>query len=452
MNKISGKPKLILYAASGMGVNLLNTVMGSYLCSALVTSGFGEAAIPYQTFEQTNLVIPGALGLWAIMVLISKIVDGIIDIPMASISDNLRTRFGRRRPAILIGLAGVILFFTLFTLVTPVHGQQSVINTIYYGIVLCLFYTTYTLTMVSYYATFTEFLEDGRARNLVSNAKSVFDIFYFIIGYVLIPAFLKGMNIRAVAMIVLPLSLLMLIPIFMIKEDDLRDDGGDIQRDPPLNIVKSMGYTFKNRNFIIWMLVYSIMTFGVQLFLGGINEYFSKTGMSMMIVMSCCFAPVPFTLMIYNKILRKHGFGAAFRYTVLTYAAGMISMFFVARLGAGTVKTVAAIVAGLISSLSIGSLFAVGYSVPSQLAADEEAKTGHSNSAMYFAVQGLFSAVAAGIATGPVLNGLKESEKVVTMTLICAAAMLVSFALTFILPVSVRKMGRETPEADKKAD
>jgi hypothetical protein len=30
--------------------------------------------------------------------------------------------------------------------------------------------------------------------------------------------------------------------------------------------------------------------------------------------------------------------------------------------------------------------------------------------------------------------------------------MLVSFALTFILPVSVRKMGRETPEADKKAD
>ncbi len=90
--------------------------------------------------------------------------------------------------------------------------------------------------------------------------------------------------------------------------------------------------------------------------------------------------------------------------------------------------------------------------MPSQLAADEEAKTGHSNSAMYFAVQGLFSAVAAGIATGPVLNGLKESEKVVTMTLICAAAMLVSFALTFILPVSVRKMGRETPEADKKAD
>ena len=64
-----------------MGVNLLNTMMASYLCSALLTGGFGEAAIPYQTFEQTNLVIPGAFGLWAIMALIAKIIDGVIDVP-----------------------------------------------------------------------------------------------------------------------------------------------------------------------------------------------------------------------------------------------------------------------------------------------------------------------------------------------------------------------------------
>ena len=447
MNKITGRGKIILYAASGMGVNLLNTMMASYLCSALLTGGFGEAAIPYQTFEQTNLVIPGAFGLWAIMALIAKIIDGVIDVPMASISDNLRTRFGRRRPAILIGLVGVIFFYTMFTLVTPIHGQMTVLNTVYYGVILCLFYTTYTLTMVSYYATFTEFLENERDRNLVSNAKSVFDIFYFIIGYVLVAALLKGLNIRIVAMIVLPLSLLMLIPIFMIKEKDLRADPSGVEVEPKINIFKSLGYTFKNRDFIIWMLVYSIMTFGVQLFLGGINEYFSKTGMSMMIVMACSFAPVPFTLLIYNKILKKYGFAIAFRYTLLTYAFGMTAMYGVANLAGGTAKTVLAVVVGLISSLSIGSLFAVSYSVPSQLAADEEARTGQSNSAMYFAVQGLFSAVAAGIATGPVLTGLKGSGEgqsaIVYMTLICAAAMLVSFAMTFILPGTVRGMGKE---------
>ena len=87
MNKITGRGKIILYAASGMGVNLLNTMMASYLCSALLTGGFGEAAIPYQTFEQTNLVIPGAFGLWAIMALIAKIIDGVIDVRCGDLLD-----------------------------------------------------------------------------------------------------------------------------------------------------------------------------------------------------------------------------------------------------------------------------------------------------------------------------------------------------------------------------
>ena len=45
------------------------------------------------------------------------------------------------------------------------------------------------------------------------------------------------------------------------------------------------------------------------------------------------------------------------------------------------------------------------------------------------------------------LTGLKGSGEgqsaIVYMTLICAAAMLVSFAMTFILPGTVRGMGKE---------
>ena len=69
---------------------------------------------------------------------------------------------------------------------------------------------------------------------------------------------------------------------------------------------------------------------------------------------------------------------------------------------------------------------------------------------MYFAVQGLFSAVAAGIATGPVLTGLKGDGQgqsaIIYMTLICAAAMIVAFALTFVLPKTVKRMGKDNKE------
>ena len=41
MKKIHGKGKIFLYALAGMGINLLNLMMGSYLCSALLVGCFG---------------------------------------------------------------------------------------------------------------------------------------------------------------------------------------------------------------------------------------------------------------------------------------------------------------------------------------------------------------------------------------------------------------------------
>ena len=71
---------------------------------------------------------------------------------------------------------------------------------------------------------------------------------------------------------------------------------------------------------------------------------------------------------------------------------------------AGALKAILSIVAGLCCSLAVGALFSVAYSVPAQLAAEEQEKTGISNSAMYFAVQGLFAGVATGLGTGIVLS------------------------------------------------
>lgn len=449
MRKLTRRSQMMLYAVAGMGVNMLNLMMGSYLCSALISGGFAAKDVPFQTFAGKDLVVAG---LWAIFTLVAKILDGVIDIPMASFTDQLRSRFGRRRPSIIIGLVPMIAAYLLF-LVIPNPSGATLINTIYYGVLLCIFYSFYTLTMVTYYATFTEIVETERERGIISNTKSVCDILYFILGYVVVRMLLNGINIRTVALIVLPLVLTMLIPLFMIKEESsLNIDKAGKDGAHSVHLWSSLKYTFKNKTFIKWMIVYSFMTFSVQLFLGGINEYFSTVGMSMMLVMICAFAPVPLTLMLYNHIIKKHGFGAAFRYTLITYAIGMIAMFFVGLMGAGTAKTVLAVVGGLISSLAIGAMFAVAYSIPSQLAAEEEEKTGVTNSAMYFAVQGLFSGVATGIGTGVVLTALKKGAEGVTqvssnpvayITLIAGVGCLVAFVLTFILPKHLMKLGKK---------
>lgn len=436
MKTLKGKGKLTLYSFGGFGINLLNLMMGSYLCSAVIATGFGEDAIGNQTFVGIDLVIAGV---WAAFVLVAKIIDGVIDIPLASFTDRLKCRFGRRRPSILLGLIGVIASYAIFATIIPDASGASIGNTIFYGVILCLFYISYTLTMVTYYATFTEIVDNEGDRQYISNVKSVADVVYFIVGYVLVAMMLKGLNIKWVALIVLPIALTMLIPLFLIKEGSTKEGGsGEVKT---VNLFKSLGYTFQSKDFIVWMCVYAMMNFGLQLFLGGINEYFSVAGMSMMIVMACTFAPVPFALILYNHIVKKKGFGFAFRYILIAYAVSMIAMFFVGWFASGTLKTILAIVCGLGCSLSVGAFFSVAYSIPSHLAVVDQKRTGIDHSAMYFAVQGLFSGIATGLATGVVLTLLKTTDTVIWITLISGGGCLVAFLMTFFLPKSVNTIG-----------
>ncbi len=444
MKLLKNKGKMFLYACSAMGVNLLNLMVGSFLCSALLIGGFGEDAIVNQTFEGRDLVIGGA---WAAFVLVAKIIDGIIDIPMATFTDNLKSKWGRRRPTILMGLIVLIASYVAFALYTPQKTGATWLNTVYYGIVLCIFYCSYTLTMVSYYATFTEIVDNERDRNFISNVKSVCDIVYFIIGYVLVGIMLKGINIRYVSLIVLPLVLLMLIPLFMIKEPStlngvIKENG---KKEETVNLFKSILYTLKNKDFNCWMVVYFFLTFGVQLYLGGINEYFSYTGMSMMIVMVAAFAPVPATLLLYNYLIRKKGFRFAIQYVLLIFAFSMATLFGASFIKNQALQMALSVIGGIICSFAVGAIFSVAYSIPSQLAADDEARTGISHSAMYFAVQGLFSGVASGTATGAVLVALKESQTIEYMPLISSLGCIVAFAFTYILPQSIKQLGKETP-------
>lgn len=454
MRKLKTRGQKMLYALSGLGVNMLNLMMGSYLCSAIIASGFAEKVKPFQTFAGTDLVL---IPVWAVFGIIAKILDGVIDVPMASFADNLRSRFGRRRPAIIIGLVPMIVAYLLF-LVVPNPGQATLLNTVYLGVVLCLFYMSYTLTMVTYYATYTEIVDTNEDREFISNVKSVCDILYFILGYVGVRAMLNGMNIRTVALIVLPIVLTMLIPLFMIKEADNRKSSGVNEKS--VGLLTSIGCTMKNRNFVLWMIVYSFMTFGVQLFLSGINEYFAGTGMNMILVMVGSFAPVPLALVIYRRIYGRYGFGTAFRYALITFSVGMLSLFGVSFIPAGGARTVLSVSAGILCSLAIGALFSVAYSVPSQLAADEEKKTGIANSAMYFAVQGLFSGVATAIGSYVVLNALKAAAGSISdtssvnpiyfMTAVSAAGTLLSFVLTYMLPRSLVDMGKKHKKGDGK--
>ncbi len=413
---------------------MLNLIVGSYLCSALLVGGF-EDHIESWTYLNKDLV---TAGLWSVLILLAKVVDGLIDLPLSHFVDNLQSKWGKRKTAIVMGYIPMILAYLMFLL--PIEPTAGIRNTIWFGFWLLVFYTSYTLTMITYYATFAEVTDSQKDIVLLSNTKSVCDVVYFSLGYALVPAFVSmSINIRIVALLFIPLSLTMLIPLFLLKEQNSKNETKVTPSDKP-TFRKSLTFTLKDKPYLLWLCTLFVMNIGLQLFLSGINEYFSTTGLNMTFVMASCFVPVPFTIILYNKVMQKRGLGYAYRYILLVYSIGMSLMGLIRFIPEGLIYPFA-IGCSLIVSFAIGAFFSVTYIVPSQRAATrkEEKETA---SSMYFAIQGLFEGASTGVASGLILVFLKQNGYVSILTLIVAAACMIAFLMSYLLPRTISQIGR----------
>ena len=439
MEKITSRKKLTLYGCAGLGVNLLSMFM-STLIAGLTTEGYNGASVelPFRTYLNVPLI---NLVLWGVLQFLAEALDGVIDLPLATLSEKINSKWGKRKTGILFGLIPTVVFFLLF--LVPITPYESIINTIWFGFLLCGFYTFYTLTMLVYYATFSEVCKDEKDLHYLSNTKSICDVVYMSLCFALVPVFFSiGINVRIVALIVLPLSLTMFIPLFMLKEKDGKEQG---EKEEPLSLMKSFACAGKDKPYMYWLLAMSIVTVGLQLFLQGIGEVFTVIGLSQTIVMAASFAPVPLTMIAYNKIIKKHGMGTAFRYVLGVFSIGMIIMFF-CYLTKGVLPplalTIIAVVGGIFVSFSIGAFFSVTYTIPSQLSLQKFEETGNKVSGMYFAVQGLFQGVATGIGGGAICALLKEFDVIYLLPIIVCLTCVISFVMSFWFPRTINNIGK----------
>ncbi len=109
----------------------------------------------------------------AAAILVSKIWDAISDPLMGIISDNTRTKYGRRRPFILGGGLMMILAFALMWM--PIGSWDSDIAKLVFTIVSYLFYCTIsTVILVPYSSLSAEITTDVKERNSVNVLRLVF--------------------------------------------------------------------------------------------------------------------------------------------------------------------------------------------------------------------------------------------------------------------------------------
>jgi GPH family glycoside/pentoside/hexuronide:cation symporter len=135
-------------------IPLLNKI--GYACGAmtdnLIMNAFSSLVLP--VYNLALFVDPAVLG-WAVA--IPRIFDAITDPVMGNISDNTRTRWGRRRPYILVGSMLCALMLP-FVWMAPVLTDRAV----FWWVTLLgtLYFTAYTVFIIPYQALGFEMTTD----------------------------------------------------------------------------------------------------------------------------------------------------------------------------------------------------------------------------------------------------------------------------------------------------
>ena len=108
-----------------------------------------------------------AVALAAIINIVFAIWDAVNDPLVGYLSDNTRTRWGRRRPWLLTGLPFYVAFLVL-TYAVPQAFRKGVSLFWYALVIIILFETAYTVMSVNYDALFPELFQGFRDRTRAS--------------------------------------------------------------------------------------------------------------------------------------------------------------------------------------------------------------------------------------------------------------------------------------------
>lgn len=407
------KWKEFVYAASGFGPNLLMVLMMAYFTDAIYPVALvADKAV--WSISGYSLVYPA---IWGILWTIGRIFDGIVDVPLAHLTDNLRTKWGRRRPTIVIAFLPMVLGF-LFCWIPLEHRENSVANTIFIIVMALIFFASYTMCLLAFYGSLSSACRDEAQRTRVSSYKSFFDTIGYCLVYALIPVFLgMGINIRELVFYAMPLMLTMIIPLFLLKEGVKHEGNKALATETRTRFGESLRTALGNKLFMWWMLPNALSFFGLQMFLVSQNALISgwmQLGANYAAIMNtCAFAPVPLMLFFFYRIYKKRGVRPAYQLALVLFAVAILSFVFGGHYFWGDAimpKIIIGCVGGVLGSFSIGAFFAMPYMIPSQIAAVELELTGKDNTAMYFAVHALITACVGAISSGLIYEYIKGTN------------------------------------------
>lgn len=413
--KLDKRWKEVLFAAAGIGPNLLMTLMMAYFTDAVIPTGL-QADINFWSYGGVIIVYTA---IFPILWTIGRVFDGLIDVPLAVVADNLKDKKGRRWIAILISVVPMIVSFVLCWI--PICGTspdmstaQLIGNSFWIFFWSIIFFGSYTFALITFYGSLSEVCANQTQRARVASYKSAFDTISYALVYAAIPAIFKAINIPIyqVAIYLSPLMLTILIPVLLRNKN-----AKDVNTNENKSVSFGMSFllTIRSKPFLKWLIVSCCTFFGLQMFLVAQNSLISgvmNLGVTYAAILNTfAFGPVPLMLFLFNKVRKQKGERFMYQICAISFALGMLSFCLAGQYIWGdniVPKLIIGCLGAVIGSIGTAGFFMMPYLIPTTIASVEEKITKKNHSAMYFGIQALLTSFSGALASSLLYDYLKQ--------------------------------------------
>jgi len=254
-------------------------------------------------------------GIAGAIIMIGKIWDAVTDPVVGYISDNTRTRWGRRRPYIFWG--SFPLFLAMAVMFTNPGFSSQMMLFIWGVLTYCALCTAYTLVNIPYSALTPELTQDFHERTVLNGFRFGFAVIGTLLGAgAALP--LVGMfpsENLGFSMMGIIFGLVMLVTalatVFTVKEPVLQEV------EKRTGFFKTYLRVFNNKPYVLILLTYALHVTALTV-VSGIAIYYFKyihhneamTTVAMLILLVTAMAFIPVSVVLSRKTGKKFVYGA----------------------------------------------------------------------------------------------------------------------------------------------
>lgn len=375
--------RTLLYSCASCGINIISITVSTWLLYFYA---------PPPDSGRTQYLSATLVG---VLLSVGRLWDAVIDPLIGHWSDFNRSRWGRRRPFLM--LATPVTVIALLLLWTPPETSFGLLNAIYFFFVTIAFYTSLSLVSIPYDSSLPEMATVPAEYVTLSMWKNIFGTIGVLIGALLASPLFSSVGPVAMALVVGGVGLVTVwLTLFGLREKNY-------PAAQPIGVWSSLRLTFGNRQFLS-IFVSTLLIYTAYAMLLGNLPYFvtlvvgkSEADVSIfqgvVVVTMIVFAP------LWHWLSQRYTNRTLLRLTMLGLGLVFSLTFTVGLLPGISVLTHALLMFALIGPLLAG-YFVLVYAMMASVVDYDELLTSQRREASYY---GTFS-LAVGV--GPTLAAL----------------------------------------------